>query len=159
MTSWLVPATSGVAPLQAKVNQVLRFKGLERTVVDEAAAGDIVAINGIEELGIGCTVCDTDAAQALPMLTVDEPTLNMVFGVNSSPLAGRSGKYLTTRHIRDRLLKELEKNVALRKPAEQLKSLLSGGKPAARKVFRDIKATETKFNGRGTEELVILRAG
>ncbi len=108
------PATSGVAPLQAKVNQVLRFKGLERSVVDEAAAGDIVAINGIEELGIGCTVCDTDGAQALPMLTVDEPTMTMEFLVNTSPMAGREGRFVTSRQLRERLERELKSNVALR---------------------------------------------
>ena len=101
-------------PIKARVNQVLKFKGLERVLVDEAQAGDIVLINGIEELGIGSTVCAVDAPDALPMLKVDEPTLTMNFLVNSSPLAGREGKFVTSRQIRERLERELKSNVALR---------------------------------------------
>ena len=108
------PASSGVAPQQAKVNQVLCFKGLERVVVDEAQAGDIVAINGIEELGIGCTIGDPAQADALPMLTVDEPTMTMEFLVNTSPMAGREGRFVTSRQLRERLERELKSNVALR---------------------------------------------
>ena len=108
------PATSGVAPVLAKVNQVLRFKGLERVVVDEAQAGDIVAINGIDEVGIGCTLADSVQAEALPMLSVDEPTMTMEFLVNTSPMAGREGKYVTSRQLRERLERELKSNVALR---------------------------------------------
>jgi GTP-binding protein len=93
---------------------VLNFKGLERVLVDEAVAGDIVLINGIEEIGIGSTVCAPDTPEALPMLTVDEPTLTMNFMVNTSPLAGREGKFVTSRQLRDRLEKELKSNVALR---------------------------------------------
>ena len=101
-------------PRRARINQVLNFKGLERVIVDEAVAGDIVLINGIDELGIGTTVCAIDTPEALPMLKVDEPTLNMNFMVNNSPLAGREGKYVTSRQIRDRLDRELKSNVALR---------------------------------------------
>ncbi|MET3105505.1 GTP-binding protein [Oxalobacteraceae bacterium GrIS 2.11] len=101
-------------PRRARINQVLNFKGLERVQVDEAVAGDIVLINGIEELGIGTTVCAIDTPDALPMLKVDEPTLNMNFMVNNSPLAGREGKFVTSRQIRDRLDRELKANVALR---------------------------------------------
>ena len=101
-------------PRKARINQVLNFKGVERVLVDEAVAGDIVLINGIEELGIGTTVCAVDAPEALPMLTVDEPTLNMNFMVNNSPLAGREGKFVTSRQIRERLERELKSNVALR---------------------------------------------
>ena len=101
-------------PQRARINQVLNFKGLERVLVDEAVAGDIVLINGIEELGIGTTVCAPDAPDALPMLKVDEPTLTMNFMVNSSPLAGREGKFVTSRQLRDRLDRELKANVALR---------------------------------------------
>jgi GTP-binding protein len=108
------PASSGVAPVQAKVNQVLRFKGLERVVVDEAQAGDIVAVNGIEEVGIGCTLCDTAQPEALPMLSVDEPTMTMEFLVNTSPMAGREGRFVTSRQLRERLERELKSNVALR---------------------------------------------
>ena len=101
-------------PQKARINQVLNFKGLERVLVDEAVAGDIVLINGIEELGIGTTVCAPDTPDALPMLKVDEPTLTMNFMVNSSPLAGREGKFVTSRQLRDRLDRELKANVALR---------------------------------------------
>ncbi|MGN6140269.1 MAG: EF-Tu/IF-2/RF-3 family GTPase, partial [Ralstonia sp.] len=101
-------------PIKGRINQVLNFKGLERVLVDEAVAGDIVLINGIEELGIGCTVCAPDAQEALPMLKVDEPTLTMNFCVNTSPLAGREGKFVTSRQLRDRLDRELKSNVALR---------------------------------------------
>ena len=101
-------------PRKARINQVLNFKGLERVLVDEAVAGDIVLINGIDELGIGTTVCAPDAPDALPMLKVDEPTLTMNFMVNSSPLAGREGKFVTSRQLRERLDRELKANVALR---------------------------------------------
>ncbi|TKC81676.1 translational GTPase TypA [Trinickia terrae] len=100
--------------LNRKINQVLSFQGLERVQVDEAQAGDIVLINGIEEIGIGATICAPDTPEALPMITVDEPTLTMNFVVNSSPLAGKEGKFVTSRQIRDRLMKELNHNVALR---------------------------------------------
>jgi len=100
--------------LLRKVNQVLRFEGLERVVVEEALAGDIVLINGIEDIGIGVTLCDPAQADALPMIDVDEPTLTMNFCVNTSPLAGREGKFVTSRQLRDRLKKELNANVALR---------------------------------------------
>jgi len=101
-------------PIRGRINQVLNFKGLERVLVDEAVAGDIVLINGIEEIGIGSTICQPDTPEALPMLTVDEPTLTMNFMVNNSPLAGREGKFVTSRQLRERLDRELKANVALR---------------------------------------------
>jgi GTP-binding protein len=101
-------------PIKGRINQVLNFKGLERVLVDEAVAGDIVLINGIDEIGIGSTMCAPDTPEALPMLTVDEPTLTMNFMVNNSPLAGREGKFVTSRQLRDRLDRELKANVALR---------------------------------------------
>ncbi len=97
-----------------KINQVLSFHGLDRVQVEEAQAGDIVLINGIEDIGIGATICSPDKPEALPMITVDEPTLTMNFLVNSSPLAGKEGKFVTSRQIRDRLTRELNHNVALR---------------------------------------------
>ncbi len=97
-----------------KINQVLKFRGLERELADEALAGDIVLINGIEDIGIGVTLCAVDTPEPLPMIAVDEPTLTMNFMVNTSPLAGREGKFVTSRQIRDRLTKELNSNVALR---------------------------------------------
>jgi len=101
-------------PVKAKVNQVLMFEGLERQLVDEAVAGDIVLINGIDEVGIGTTITDLEHPDALPLLRVDEPTLTMNFLVNASPLAGREGKYVTSRQIRERLERETKSNVALR---------------------------------------------
>jgi GTP-binding protein len=102
------------APKKAKINQILMFKGLEREVVQEALAGDIVLINGIDDLNIGTTVCQSDHIEPLTMLQVDEPTLTMNFMVNASPLAGREGKYVTSRQVRERLERELKANVALR---------------------------------------------
>ncbi|AXK40357.1 translational GTPase TypA [Crenobacter cavernae] len=99
---------------QGRINQVLGFQGLERVAVDEAEAGDIVVISGLDDIGIGVTVCDRDAPVGLPVLGVDEPTLTMDFMVNTSPLAGTEGKFVTSRQIRDRLTKELLTNVALR---------------------------------------------
>jgi GTP-binding protein len=98
----------------AKIGQVLTYKGLEREPVDEAFAGDIVAITGVEAVNIGVTVCDPQSPQALPPILVDEPTIAMNFQVNTSPLAGREGKYVTSRQLRERLYRELQSNVALR---------------------------------------------
>ncbi len=101
-------------PVNAKVNQVLVFKGLERVLTEEAQAGDIVLVNGIEEVGIGVTLADPEHAEALPLLKVDEPTLTMNFQVNTSPFAGREGKFVTSRQLRERLTREAMSNVALR---------------------------------------------
>jgi GTP-binding protein len=98
----------------AKIGQVLTYKGLERAPVDEAFAGDIVAITGVEEVNIGLTVCDPEGAHGLPPIRVDEPTIAMNFQVNTSPLAGREGKFVTSRQLRERLYRELQSNVALR---------------------------------------------
>ena len=99
---------------KGRINQVLTFQGLDRMQTPEAGPGDIVLINGIDEIGIGVTVTDPASPQPLPMLKVDEPTLTMNFCVNTSPRAGREGKYVTSRQIWDRLQKELQSNVALR---------------------------------------------
>jgi GTP-binding protein len=101
-------------PFNARVNQVLKFEGLERKQATEAGPGDIVLINGIEGIGIGVTLTDIEQPQPLPMLLVDEPTLTMNFCVNNSPLAGREGKFVTSRQIRERLDRELQSNVALK---------------------------------------------
>ncbi|KRH78557.1 GTP-binding protein TypA/BipA [Ferrovum sp. JA12] len=101
-------------PKKAKVNQVLGFKGLERVQFEVAEAGDIVLINGIEDIGIGVTITDVSQPEALPMLAVDEPTLTMNFQVNTSPFAGQEGKFVTSRQLRERLDRELLSNVALR---------------------------------------------
>ncbi len=100
--------------LSRKVNQIQKFKGLERTVVESAQAGDIVLVSGMDEIGIGVTLCDPATPEPLPIISVDEPTLTMNFCVNTSPLAGREGKFITSRQIRERLQKELNHNVALR---------------------------------------------
>lgn len=99
---------------QGRVNQVLGFQGLERVLIEEGLAGDIVLVNGIDEIGIGVTITDRDNPMPLEMLQVDEPTLTMNLQVNSSPLAGTEGKFVTSRQIRDRLNKELLTNVALK---------------------------------------------
>ncbi|MFN7270989.1 MAG: GTP-binding protein, partial [Gammaproteobacteria bacterium] len=97
-----------------RIAQILSFRGLERIPVEEASAGDIVAVTGIDEVNIGLTICDPENPQGLPPIEVDEPTLAMTFQVNTSPLAGREGKFVTSRQIRDRLMRELQSNVALR---------------------------------------------
>jgi GTP-binding protein len=102
------------SPRNAKVNQVFGFRGIERRPMDEAVAGDIVLVTGIDELSIGCTIADPEAPEALPMLKIDEPTLNMTFMVNDSPYAGTEGKYVTSRQLGERLRKELLTNMALR---------------------------------------------
>jgi len=103
---------------QGRVLQVLGFMGLERKEVPEAQAGDIIAISGVEALGIADTICSPDAPEGLPVLTVDEPTISMTFQVNNSPFAGNKeasgGRFLTSRQIRERLLREALHNVALR---------------------------------------------
>ncbi len=97
-----------------RIGQVLGFHGLERVETDEAQAGDIVAITGIDPLSISDTICDPNAVEALPAMTVDEPTISMTFQANSSPFSGQEGKYVTSRNIWDRLQQELKHNVALR---------------------------------------------
>ena len=99
---------------KAKIGQILMFKGLERESAESAEAGDIVLVTGVEQVGIGVTVCDPANPVGMPPLVVDEPTLTMNFQVNTSPLAGKEGKFVTSRQIRDRLQKELLANVALR---------------------------------------------
>lgn len=106
--------TGEQTPKKARVNQVFGFRGLERVPLEEALAGDIVLVNGIEALGIGTTLTDIDHPEALPMPVVDEPTLSMNFQVNTSPFAGKEGKFVTSRQLRERLEKELLTNVALK---------------------------------------------
>ena len=101
-------------PKKARINQLLMFQGLDRKLVEQAQAGDIVLVNGIEELSIGTTITSVEQPEALPLLKVDEPTLTMNFQVNTSPLAGREGKFVTSRQIRERLDRELKSNVAMR---------------------------------------------
>ena len=110
-----VPGEDGKPVVKpAKIGQVLRFVGLDRASVDSASAGDIVSITGIDSIDIGTTICDVANPEPLPMLHVDEPTMTMEFLVNTSPMAGREGKYVTSRQLRERLERELKANVALR---------------------------------------------
>lgn len=106
--------TGDQTPKKARVNQVFGFRGLERVPMEEAMAGDIVLVNGIDALSIGTTLADFDQPEALPMPVVDEPTLSMTFQVNTSPFAGKEGKFVTSRQLRERLEKELLTNVALK---------------------------------------------
>jgi GTP-binding protein len=102
------------SPIKAKIGQVFGYQGLNRIELEEGLAGDIVQITGIEDLVLGATLTDPEQPEALPLLKIDEPTLSMQFMVNTSPLAGTEGKFVTSRQIRDRLHKELLTNMALR---------------------------------------------
>ncbi|HVE48264.1 MAG TPA: translational GTPase TypA [Casimicrobiaceae bacterium] len=108
------PLQEGDTPPTAKIGQILKFSGLERVPADVAEAGDIVLVTGIDDLTIGTTLASADAPLALPPIAIDEPTLSMYFQVNTSPLAGRDGKYVTSRNLRERLQRELLTNMALR---------------------------------------------
>ena len=99
---------------KAKVGKVFTYDGLNRVEVPEASMGEIVALTGLGDISIGDTIADVDKPEALPAIRVDEPTLSVTFGVNTSPFAGREGQFVTSRHIRDRLFKEAQTNVALR---------------------------------------------
>jgi GTP-binding protein len=102
------------AQFPGKVSDLAVYSGLERTDMERAEAGEIVAVAGLDEVSIGDTIADAEHPVALTRVTIDEPTVQMTFSVNNSPFAGREGKYLTSRHLRDRLFKELETNVSLR---------------------------------------------
>src|SRR6185369_5669971 len=108
------PLAEGELPGRGRIGQVFMFEGLNRVPVEHAAAGDIVLVTGIDDLTIGTTLAAVEAPEALPGISVDEPTLSMYFQVNTSPLAGREGKYVTSRNLRDRLMRELLTNMALR---------------------------------------------
>ncbi len=108
----LLTADGGLA--KGKVVKLFTFSGLKRIETETATAGDIVAVAGFPEANIGETIADADDPNALPLITIDEPTLQMTFSINDSPFAGREGKFVTSRHLRDRLLRELLSNVALR---------------------------------------------
>ena len=99
---------------QGKIGKLFTYMGLKKVEVDEVSAGDIVALSGIANINIGDTICDFDYPEKIPFVDIDEPTVSMTFSVNDGPLAGKEGKFITSRHIRDRLFKELERNVSLR---------------------------------------------
>jgi GTP-binding protein len=125
------------ATRNGRILQIFGFKGLERVEVPEASAGDIIAFTGLDPLEISDTICAPDAVEALPPLTVDEPTVSMTFQVNNSPFAGKEGKYVTSRQIRERLQRELLHNVAL-------------------KVEDTVDPDKFKVSGRGELHLSIL---
>ena len=100
--------------IQGKVAKVFTYMGLKKTEVEEAQAGDIVEVTGMAEVHIGDTLCDINNIEKIPFVDIDEPTVSMTFSVNNGPLAGQEGEFVTSRHIRDRLFKELERNVSLR---------------------------------------------
>ena len=97
-----------------KIGKIYKFEGLKRAEAEEAGLGEIISISGITDLNIGETLCDTDHIEALPFVKIDEPTVSMNFMVNNSPFAGREGKFVTSRNVRDRLFKEVETNVSMR---------------------------------------------
>ena len=100
--------------VNGRVGKVYIYEGLNKVEVEEVPAGDIVSISGISDINIGETICDANHPEKIPFVNIDEPTVSMTFSVNDGPLAGREGKYVTSRHIRERLMKELERNVSLR---------------------------------------------
>ncbi len=99
---------------QAKIVKLFRFEGLKRVEIDQATIGEIVCVAGIPEINIGDTVCDTSKIEPLPFVNIDEPTIAMTFSVNDSPFAGREGRYVTSRHLRERLFREMQTNVSMR---------------------------------------------
>ncbi|MDO4552332.1 MAG: translational GTPase TypA [Bacillota bacterium] len=115
--------------VRRKINQVFVYRGLKRTAVEEAECGDIVVVSGIPDISIGETICQEDVPEAMEAIHIEEPTLSMNFMVNKSPFAGKSGKYVTSRHIRERLEKELEVNVGLLvEPTESTDSFKVSGR-------------------------------
>ncbi|MDR7868105.1 MAG: translational GTPase TypA [Sporomusaceae bacterium] len=109
-----VTILNGETETRAKLSRLYVYEGLKRTEVKDAALGDIVAITGLDTVNIGETIADTENPEALPAIKVDEPTLAMIFSVNTSPFAGKEGQYVTSRHLRERLFREVETNVSLR---------------------------------------------
>lgn len=113
-TGQQVAIMNGESTRKAKIGRVYTYNGLNRVETDEAAMGDIIAFIGIEDINIGETVADVENPEALPSISIDEPTLSMVFSVNNSPFAGREGEFVTSRHLRERLFKEVQTNVSMK---------------------------------------------
>lgn len=109
-----VAIANGDSMNKAKIGRLYAYEGLKRIEIKEAMMGEIVAITGLSEVNIGDTVADPDQPEALPSIKIDEPTLSMIFSVNNSPFAGREGQFVTSRHLRDRLFREVQTNVSLR---------------------------------------------
>lgn len=110
----MVSILNGHAESKARIGKLFIYQGLKRIEVDRASVGDIIAVTGLGDINIGDTIADTEKPEALPSIKIDEPTLAMIFSVNNSPFAGREGQYVTSRHLRDRLFKEVETNVSLK---------------------------------------------
>ncbi|MBF1761145.1 MAG: translational GTPase TypA [Veillonella sp.] len=132
-----VVVMNGEETRKGRIGKLYTYNGLQRVETDEALVGDIIAFAGIEDINIGETVADPENPEALPMLTIDEPTLSMMFSVNNSPFAGREGDFVTSRHLRDRLFREIETNVAM-------------------KVEETDSADQFKVSGRGELHLAVL---
>ena len=114
---------------RGKATKLFTFEGLKKVPTDEVGAGDVVAISGIADINIGETVCDVDNPEALPFVKIDDPVLSMTFSVNDSPFAGQDGKFVTSRHLRDRLFRELDSNVSLRvDEADSTESFIVSGR-------------------------------
>ena len=113
-TNQNVVLINGDQEIRAKIGKVFVYQGMQRIEVPEAKMGEIVALTGLGDVSIGYTVADAEKPEALPAIRIDEPTLSMTFGVNTSPFAGREGQFVTSRHLRDRLFKEVETNVAMK---------------------------------------------
>ena len=113
-TNQQVVLMNGESTRKGKIGRLYTYNGLNRVETDEAGMGDIIAFVGIDDINIGETVADAENPEALPTISIDEPTLSMMFSVNNSPFAGREGDYVTSRHLRDRLFKEVETNVSMR---------------------------------------------
>ena len=128
---------NGEETRKGRIGKLYTYNGLQRVETEEAMMGDIIAFAGIEDINIGETVADPENPEALPMLTIDEPTLSMMFSVNNSPFAGREGDFVTSRHLRDRLFREIETNVAM-------------------KVEETESADQFKVSGRGELHLAVL---
>ena len=132
-----VVVMNGEETRKGRIGKLYTYNGLQRVETDEALVGDIIAFAGIEDINIGETVADPENPEALPMLTIDEPTLSMMFSINNSPFAGREGDFVTSRHLRDRLFREIETNVAM-------------------KVEETDSADQFKVSGRGELHLAVL---
>ena len=109
-----VTVLDGETQRKGRIGRLYGYEGLKRREVEEAAMGDIIAVTGLDDVNIGDTIADTENPEALPTIAIDEPTLSMLFSVNTSPFAGREGDFVTSRHLRDRLFREVETNVSLR---------------------------------------------